>query len=87
MMSTPSALAIRPAGVYLSITHLAVRHQRRSPAPKVATVPSQTMLLYVAAALATAGVLVVYYLGTFRLRRRAAWELDRAEWRKWISRP
>ena len=71
----------------LPSTHLAVRHQRRLPAPKVATVPSQTILLFVALAFATAVVLVIYYLGGLRARRRAAWELDRAEWRKWISRP
>ena len=45
------------------------------------------MLLFVALALATAVVLAIYYLGGLRARRRAAWELDRAEWRKWISRP
>ena len=45
--------------------------------------PSQTILLFVA----TAVVLAIYYLGGLRAQRRAAWELDRAEWRKWISRP
>ena len=49
--------------------------------------PSQTILLFVALAFATAVVLAIYYLGGLRARRRAAWELDRAEWRKLISRP
>jgi hypothetical protein len=50
-------------------------------------VPSRTILSYVALALATAVVLAIYHFGGLRARRRAAWELDRAEWRKWISRP
>ena len=28
-----------------------------------------------------------FALAGVRARRRAAWEVDRAEWRRWISRP
>jgi hypothetical protein len=39
-------------------------------------------------ALAAAVALVSYHgLAGARARRRAAWELDRAEWRQWITRP
>jgi hypothetical protein len=82
-----ATFAIGRPGGYLAETHLAVRHQRRFPPPKVATVPSQTILAYVTVALAAAVVLATYLLGGVRVSRREAWELDRAEWRKWISRP
>ena len=48
---------------------------------------SQIILAYVAVALAATVVLATYYFGGIRLQRRTAWELDRAQWRKWISRP
>jgi hypothetical protein len=48
---------------------------------------SQTILAYVAVALAAAVAVAIYFFGGVRARRRAAWELDRAEWRRWISRP
>jgi|SoiMethySBSTD1v2_1073268.scaffolds.fasta_scaffold172276_6 hypothetical protein len=38
-----AALAIRRSEGYLPYTHLAVRHQRRFPPPKVATVISQAI--------------------------------------------
>ena len=51
---------------------------------------SNTMLALAALALAlTAVVAAGAYRGlaTVRDRRRAAWELDRVEWRRWITRP
>jgi hypothetical protein len=35
------------------------------------------------------GLLAALYpaLRGWRRRRRAAWEIERAEWRKWITRP
>ena len=46
-------------------------------------------MLYALLMLALATVTVTFsYRGlvAFRARRRAAWELDRAEWRRWLSR-
>lgn len=34
-----------------------------------------------------AGAAGYFALAGVRARRRAAWELGRAEWRRWISRP
>lgn len=51
---------------------------------------TNTMIALAALALAmTAVVGVGAYRGLAlaRHRRRAAWELDRAEWRLWITRP
>jgi hypothetical protein len=48
---------------------------------------SQILLAYVALALAAAVVLAIFSFAGHRLRHREAWELDRAEWRKWVSRP
>ena len=48
---------------------------------------SQAILAYVALALAAAVVLATYSLAGARVRRREAWEVDRAKWRKEISRP
>jgi cell division protein FtsL len=46
-------------------------------------------MLYALLMLALATVTVTFsYRGlvAFRARRRAAWELDRAKWRRWLSR-
>ena len=46
-------------------------------------------ILYAFLVLALATVAVAFsYRGlvALRARRRAAWELDRAEWRRWLSR-
>jgi hypothetical protein len=49
---------------------------------------TQTILLaLLIVALAALVALMMYHgLAGARARRRAAWELDRAEWRQWITR-
>ena len=50
--------------------------------------PSTLPFVLLAVALATAIATVTYRASAvLRSRRREAWELDRAEWRRWISRP
>ncbi|MEZ0336290.1 MAG: hypothetical protein ACAI18_20040 [Gemmatimonadales bacterium] len=44
------------------------------------------VLLGVALAIASGGAARRDLAGV-RARRRAAWELDRAEWRRWMARP
>jgi hypothetical protein len=46
------------------------------------------LLAFLAVALLTAVAVATYRsLAGLRDRRRTAWELERAEWRLWISRP
>lgn len=50
--------------------------------------PDTILLVFLAVALATAIAAFTYRASAgIRARRREAWELDRAEWRRWISRP
>ena len=49
---------------------------------------SSILFALVAVTLATTIVAVTYRASAgLRGRRREAWELERAEWRQWISRP
>ena len=47
------------------------------------------MISFVVGLMVLLGVSAALYYGTAasRLRRRRVWELERAEWRRWISRP
>ena len=45
------------------------------------------VLLALALAVAITAAGAHFALAGVRGRRRAAWELDRAEWRRWMSRP
>ena len=50
--------------------------------------PSITLFALFAVLLAITLAAVTYRASAgLRVRRREAWELDRAEWRRWISRP
>ncbi|HEY9506386.1 MAG TPA: hypothetical protein VIQ27_10465 [Gemmatimonadales bacterium] len=50
--------------------------------------PSTLLFVFLALALVT-GIAAVTYRASagLRSRRREAWELDRAEWQRWIKRP
>jgi hypothetical protein len=49
--------------------------------------PSTILLIVLAVLLTTAIGAVAYRVSPAHARRRAAWELERTEWRRWISRP
>jgi hypothetical protein len=50
--------------------------------------PSTLHFVLFALALVTAIALVAYHASAgLRGRRRLAWEVERAEWRRWIRRP
>jgi hypothetical protein len=50
--------------------------------------PSIILFALFTVVLATALAAVTYHASSgLRGRRREAWELERAEWRRWISRP
>jgi hypothetical protein len=50
--------------------------------------PSTILVALLAVALAMAVAAVTYRASAgLRARRREAWELERDEWRQWISRP
>ena len=48
---------------------------------------TKTILLAFLVVALVAAVVAYRSLAGFRARRRTAWELERAEWRLWISRP
>jgi len=49
---------------------------------------TSTLLAILAVSLAIAAAAPVYVgVLAYRAKRRAAWQLDREEWSRWISRP
>lgn len=49
--------------------------------------PTFAFVLLALALTLAAGAVAHFALAGVRARRRAAWELERAEWRRWITRP
>ena len=73
-----------------SARHSEAAHARKEAVPSTESCDTMTFpILFAFLVLALAAVAVTFSyrgLAALRARRRAAWELDRVEWRRWIVR-